>query len=237
MDINILIALICIEAAAIITLVVLLLKVRKRKQIQYYSMQSGLDEYTKQTQAIDKYNNELAKAINLKKIELQRNNELILSRENLKLREEYSFKIPIAENNIKTLKSNISKIDKTNDIDVLQAWHKSNNEIIRWFMNEEAMYPNVPYLLENGAENFSITYKKRYNDNIVRIAGHHFARYRASFIGLQTVKARLTHTNRMLILLDTFRVIIAVDVDNTDFSLDTINEYYKQTNEMLSTLQ
>jgi hypothetical protein len=160
-----------------------------------------------------------------------RNRELISIRHAIEkqlLIQKYTDKIPIASQNLSLLEKCNKSMGKTNDIDVLYTQYKSGLEFIRWFLAEETYYPDAPYILAGGTENYLNSFKEQYNEMIYRIAGYHLVKYKLKFHELYTFKARDTHTQKIFIKLDTLRQMVEMDVSNSILILENLNDYHSQ---------
>ncbi|MDR1459781.1 MAG: hypothetical protein LBI60_06175 [Bacteroidales bacterium] len=233
-----------VAACSIIVILVIVLITRKRNVIvktkyietpvKYYTMQSVLDEYERQSESIKKSVDKIKQEwIEIKRQdeELIYANSLIEKQRNIR---KYSEKIPIASQNLSLLEKCDISILKTNDIDVLYLQYTAGLEFIRWFLSEETLYPDAPYLLSGGAENYLINFKEQYNEMIFRVAGYHLVKYKHKFHELYTVNARQTHTQKMFIKLDQLNQMVVMDAKNGDLIMENLNDYHSQVEDLFS---
>lgn len=148
--------------------------------------------------------------------------------------EKYIHNISAAHNNISSLEKCVLRIEKTKDIDVLYANYRSGLEYINWFINEEAIRPDAPYLIKNGSEEFKNTFLLALNESVCRIAGYHIVKYKQKFHELYSDKAKQTHTIKMFVKLDTLREIANDEVSNYTQTLDMLNDYHSQVEDTFS---
>jgi hypothetical protein len=244
MNYDLLIFLLCAELSIIVGLLILLSRKRKiiaeyeeekRKQKPYYySLQSSLDKYRKQIQAIEDYNTKLEDLNKKKENLLFLKKKILQQKDDLLIREKYKEKIYDFEKNYHLFQKISNSIGKTNDIDILQAEYKSGLESIRQIILESSNYLNINSLIEGKADDLLNSFKEQYNNIILRIAEKHIIKYRQKFHELYTVKARQNNTQKIFILLDTLCEIFEVDASNADFTLEKLKEYHNSIEDIFS---
>jgi hypothetical protein len=193
----------------------------------YYIFERSLKIYQKQLKSIKQYKTQLDSRLESIK---QQNRELADAQFAIikaKQMQEYSGRIGIAKQNLSRLEKCIHTISITNDVNVLSEQYQSALEHIRWFREEEMHYPDAPYLLVNGYDNFMNAFNMRFNDMICRVATYHLVKYKYKFHELYTIDARNRHTQKIFVTLDTLMGMIAI-ADNGEMAFDKLKEYYGQ---------
>ncbi|MDR1181849.1 MAG: hypothetical protein LBL13_07705 [Bacteroidales bacterium] len=244
MNYDLLVFLLCAEFSIIVVLVIFLSRKRKviteyedekRKQkLHYYSLQSSLDKYRKQIQAIKDYNTELEKLNKTKERLLSVQKKILQQNEDLSFKERYIEKIYDFEKNFHLFQKISGAIGKTNDIAILQTEYKSGLEAIQQIIYESSNYPNINDLLEGKADDLLNSFREQYNNIILRIAEYHLLRYQQKFYELYTSTAKLNHTQKIFFLLDTLYEMVEVCAPNTDCTLEKLKEYHDNVEEIYS---
>jgi hypothetical protein len=195
----------------------------KEDDTKYYILQRSLTIYEKQLESINRYKKQLEsqlESIRQSNEELERIQSAIVKE---KWINEHSDRIVIAKQNLSLLEKCATSISRTNDVDVLYTRYIAALEYIRWFENEELLYPNNPYLIDS--PKFLNELKIKLNEMICRIAEYHFAKYKYKFYSLYTLNAMNTHTQKIFITLDTLLEMTNMDVENGQIALEKIKEY------------
>ena len=254
MNYDLLILLLCAEFSIIVALIILLSRKRKiiseyeekqaieqkeklkLKQAHYYSLQSSLDKYKEQIQSINDYNKELEDLNKQKENLLNLRKSVLQQKEKLLFKEKHAEKLYMAETNIVSLNKISNTILKTTNIDVLQTEYKSGLEVLRWLINEK--YTLMAFdLFGKDVESLLNSFKEQFNEAIIRIADYHLLKYKTKFYELYTAKARQSNTQRIFILIDTLCEMVEIDLSNSDFVLEKLNEYHSQVEDIFSFTQ
>jgi hypothetical protein len=244
MNYDLLIFLLCTEFSIIVGLFILLSRKQKiitkyedkkrEQKLHYYSLKSSLDIHKKQVQSISDYNAKLESMNRQKENLISSQKKILQQKENLLMQEKYIEKTYAVDRNIILLEKCNKIMAKTKDINILQAEYESGLEVIRWFIKEEALFPEAPYLLKYGSERFLDDFRDQFNDAIIRITSNHLIKYKQKFYELYTSKARQAHTQRMFIELDTLREMIDIQAHNFQSTFEALKEYHDQVENMFS---
>lgn len=183
-------------------------------ELKYYCMKPRIDDLNYKIESLHR------------EIESLTRKEAYIERQALraKLEPEFIAKIGI-------LRNCYNRILNTNDIEVLYLQKQTADKIIGRLIGmdyvsgySDEISPDDDYMLNN--------FKYIFNNMICRVASHKLTSYQRKYHELKMEYAKQMHTQKIFIDLDTLKVMVDMDVDNYEETLNALREQYTQVEKL-----
>lgn len=174
--------------------------------------------------------NEIKKTL----VEVRENNKKIA--EDVRINKIAKTAIPMANYRLDELRKYNTQMESATTPEILSNSKGIIDLHVLWFVEQEELYPNAPWLMVGGANNMLDRVRCRYNELLYGLAESEFNRYKIVIQQFVTNNARTKETEVIFSEIENLRGFVDTTASNYVECFDSLNNLHSQIEDLFSVL-
>lgn len=130
----------------------------------------------------------------------------------------------LSKSHMRNIKETVQIMKVSNIPEDIEKCHYSILNSLNWFLGQENLYPEAPWLMASNVQKFIDLAKTDYNARLMNLAANEISKYKLKVIELATNEAKHGLTYSTLSYLEGLRVVVDATATNNKECFKYINE-------------